>query len=85
MSPDDARRIGFDLGALRFTQTFQTANGSVKGAPVRLHEMRIGPIHIRDVRASVNGVPMAGTLLGMSFLDRLAGYDVRSAQLTLRR
>ena len=85
LSPDDARRMGFDLGALRFTQTFQTANGTVKGAPVRLREVRIGPILVRDVRASVNGAPMAGSLLGMSFLDRLGGYDVRGARLTLRR
>lgn len=40
---------------------------------------------MRHVPASVNEAPMASSLLGMSFLDRLAGYEVRADTLTLHR
>ncbi len=84
LSPADARRLGFDMEALKFDQVFSTANGQVRGAPVRLRRMVLGPIHLTDVRASVNGAPMSGSLLGMSFLSRLSSYEVSGDRLTLR-
>ena len=85
LTPDDARRLGFDPARLSFTRVYSTANGTVRGAPVRLGEIRVGSISVRNVGASVNGVDMNQSLLGMSFLDRLAGYDVRRDTLTFRR
>lgn len=85
LSPADARRLGFDLDALSYTRIYSTANGTVRGAPVRLGEVVVGPIRMRRVPASVNEAPMASSLLGMSFLDRLAGYEVRADTLTLHR
>lgn len=85
LSPRDARRIGFDLSRLSFSQRFQTANGTGMGAPVRLRELRIGPIVQRDVRASVNKAEMSTSLLGMNFLRRLSRYEVQNGTLTLRR
>ena len=85
LTPDDARRLGFDPARLSFTRVYNTANGTVRGAPVRLGEIRVGSISVRDVRASVNGVDMDQSLLGLSFLDRLDGYEVRRDTLTLRR
>jgi aspartyl protease family protein len=85
LSPADARRLGFDLAELKFTRIYQTANGTVRGAPVRLRRITIGPIEIEDVRASVNGAPMGTSLLGMSFLGRLMGYEVTTDTLTLIR
>ncbi|MEQ9574556.1 MAG: TIGR02281 family clan AA aspartic protease, partial [Rhodospirillales bacterium] len=76
LSPRDAKRLGFDLKSLSFNRIYQTANGTVTGAPVRLDDIRIGPIVVRDVRASVNGADMKRSLLGMSFLGRLGGYRV---------
>lgn len=84
LSPADARRMGIDLDALSFDTTFETANGVVRGAPVRLGRMVLGPIVMTDVRASVNGAPMRESLLGMSFLSRLSGYEVKGGRLTLR-
>ncbi len=83
LSPSDAERLGFDLDRLDYSQTFHTANGPVKAAPVRLAEVAVGPITVHNVRASVNGVPMAGSLLGMTFLDRIGGYRVEGNSLTL--
>ena len=85
LSPADARRLGFDLARLSFHQVFRTANGMVRGAPVTLAEIRIGPIELHNVRASVNGADLSQSLLGMSFLDRLAGYSVENGTLTLRQ
>tara|TARA_R110000772_G_scaffold267933_2_gene393261 strand:- start:29083 stop:29754 length:672 start_codon:yes stop_codon:yes gene_type:complete len=83
LSPRDAERLGFNLKSLSFNRMYQTANGTVTGAPVRLEDIRIGAITVKDVRASVNGVAMKRSLLGMSFLGRLGGYRVDGNVLTL--
>jgi len=83
ISPADARRLGFDPDTLNFSKIYQTANGVVYGAPVRLGAMTIGSIHMEDVRASVNGADMGRSLLGMSFLERLSGYEVTAGSLIL--
>jgi aspartyl protease family protein len=84
LSPSDARRLGMNLQNLKFNRRYATANGTVFGAPVRLDEISIGPIVIRNVRASVNGADMGRSLLGMSFLERLDGFGISKDILTLR-
>jgi clan AA aspartic protease (TIGR02281 family) len=81
---DDARRIGLEPRALAFTQRFSTANGEVRGAPVVLREIRIGQLYLYDVTASVNEAPLEVSLLGMSFLEQLSGYQVERGRLILR-
>ena len=83
LGPADARRLGFDVAALDYSRRYRTANGVVFGAPVTLDRVRVGPIALDDVRASVNGAEMARSLLGMSFLGRLKGYEVSDDVLTL--
>lgn len=85
LSLRDAERLGLDRAALKFDRTYQTANGVVRGAPVRLKRVEIGPIAVDDVRASVNEAPMGTSLLGMSFLSRLASWRVEGDRLTLVR
>lgn len=84
LSPQDARRIGLDPERLTYSQRFETANGTGYGAPVRLRSLAIGPVQVRSVAASVNGEAMAHSLLGMSFLNRLAGFSFENETLTLR-
>jgi aspartyl protease family protein len=84
LAPADARRLGFDTAALSYSRSYRTANGTVQGAPVRLGLVEVGPIQLRDVRASVNAAAMDRSLLGMSFLSRLSGFDVTGETLTLR-
>jgi aspartyl protease family protein len=79
----DARRLGFDPRRLEFSQRFETANGEVRGAPVRLRELRVGQFSLYDLEASVNAAPLPVSLLGMSFLDRLHGYRVEDRRLIL--
>ena len=81
---DDARQLGFLPHNLEFSQRFQTANGQVRGAPVRLRELRIGQFSLYDQVASVNEAPLAISLLGMRFLDQLSSYRVEDGRLILR-
>ncbi len=85
LRPADARRLGYDLDRLRFSRIYRTANGTVRGAPVTLAEVTVGPIRLDNVAASVNGAEMSQSLLGMSFLNRLSGYEVSAGVLTLHR
>jgi clan AA aspartic protease (TIGR02281 family) len=80
----DAERLGLQPETLRFSQRFATANGEVRGAPVVLREIRVGQFSLFDVPASVNEAPLRVSLLGMSFLERLNGYEVNGRRLILR-
>jgi clan AA aspartic protease (TIGR02281 family) len=80
----DARRIGFTANDLEFTQEFESANGTVRAAPVKLRELRIGQFSLYGLEASVNGGPLPISLLGMSFLQRLHSYEVADGRLILR-
>jgi len=84
LSPTDARRLGFGRSALTFDRVYETANGVGRGAPVMLDSVAVGQLRYPEVAASVNDAPMSDSLLGMSFLDRLSGYEVRGDSLVLR-
>lgn len=83
LTPNDARRIGFDPAGLEFDQLAQTANGTVRGASIRLDNLIVGPIAMSGVPASVNEADMPESLLGMEFLNRLSGWRVENGVLTL--
>ena len=83
LSQADARRLGFDPANLSYTRLYRTANGTVRGAPLRLPAVEIGPIRMLDVDASVLDADAETSLLGMSFLSRLSSYQVNGPTLTL--
>jgi aspartyl protease family protein len=80
----DARKLGFSPANLEFSQEFESANGTVRAAPVELRELRIGQLQLYDLEASVNGGPLPISLLGMSFLQELRSYEVADGRLILR-
>ena len=84
LSPADARRLGIATDSLRFTQLFETANGTGRGAPVELKDLSIGPIRFANVYASVNAAPMSHSILGMSVLRRFDSYEVHDGELIVR-
>ena len=84
LTAEDAERLGHRVDFLEFSDRFQTANGAIRGAPLLLSDLRIGDLEIEDVRASVIQAPMSTSLLGMSFLSRLEGYEVGEEGLILR-
>jgi aspartyl protease family protein len=58
-----------------------TANGEIHVAPVVLREVRLDQFTMQDVDAVVLDTPLAVSLLGMSFLKRLEGYEIRDGDL----
>lgn len=83
LSPEDARRIGVDLGALDFGLPAETANGVAYGAPYR-GTLEVGPMVMANFPMTINQAPMRRSLLGMSFLNRLESFEVRGDRLLLR-
>jgi aspartyl protease family protein len=83
LTPDDASAAGLGNADLRFTSTVSTANGQIRVAPVRLRELRLDQLVMEDVDAVVVDSPMAVSLLGMSFLKRLDGYEMRDGAMIM--
>lgn len=85
LTREDAKRLGIDLERLRFDIPYSTANGTSMGARVRLDRVQIGDIAVDNVSGSVVSGRLDQSLLGMSFLRRLSGFDIRGDELILRR
>ncbi len=80
-----ARAAGIDPATLDYTVTVSTANGRTTAARIRLDRVDVGPISENRVEALVaRQGALSENLLGMSFLDRLASYEVRDDKLVLR-
>src|SRR5438445_12976668 len=77
LTPQDAQAAGIGPGQLHFTGRVGTANGQVRVAPVKLRELRLDQLSMEEVDAVVVESPLAISLLGMSFLKRLDGYEMR--------
>jgi aspartyl protease family protein len=85
LSYEDAERAGLYLNKSDFSRAVSTANGVARVAPVTLDRVSIGDITVRDVPAAVAEPGRLRTsLLGMSFLNRLSRFDMRSGTLVLQ-
>ncbi len=81
----DAARIGIDINSLFFNGIANTANGEVRTARITLHNVRLGEIYDKKIRASVNDGEMDGSLLGMTYLQRFSKIEIGGGKLILRR
>lgn len=81
----DARRAGIDPGGIAYWSRAMTANGEVRVAPVVLDAVTLGGITDRNVPATVNEGEMSGSLLGMSYLRRFEGIEIRGGRMVLSR
>lgn len=85
LTADDAARIGWPASRLDYSVRVSTANGVTQAAPIIVERLAVGGIEVRDVRALVARPGDLGeNLLGMTFLSRLASYEVTSDRLVLR-
>jgi aspartyl protease family protein len=85
LTADSAARIGYSLEDLDFRVSVMTANGRTLAAPITIDTLTVGDISEERVRALVaRPGALTHNLLGMTFLDRLSSYEVRSNQLILR-
>ena len=84
LTADDARRVGIDVDALSFTIPVSTANGTARAATVTVDDFAVGDIRRIRLPAMVAQPGRLDTsLLGMSFLGTLTGYDIRGDRLIL--
>jgi aspartyl protease family protein len=82
---ETAKAAGLPLELLDYDVEVETAGGHTRAARLTLDRLAIGKLVERSVPALV--VPrgqMKTNLLGMSFLDRLESWEVRSDRLMLR-
>ena len=84
LGAEHAKKLRLNLRDTDYTKRYRTANGVVRGAPVALRQVQAGHLRLHDVEASVLDGPLDMPLLGMSFLNRLRGYEVRGDTLVLR-
>jgi aspartyl protease family protein len=85
LSMEDANRAGVDLSRLSWTANVATASGDVKGARTRIDRISIGDVAVDNVEALVIRDGLEQSLLGMSFLNRLSGWEASGKGFVIRQ
>lgn len=84
MNRSTARRVGIKVMPADFKYTVKTANGETRAAGAIIDRLQIGRIAVENVEAVVlDDDALDGTLIGVSFLKRLAKYQVENGALLL--
>jgi aspartyl protease family protein len=85
LTQEAAKAAGLPLEVLSYTVNVDTANGRTRAAAVTLDRIAVGGIVERAVPALVaQPGQLRVSLLGMSFLNRLEGWEVRGDKLLMR-
>ncbi|MFG1346340.1 TIGR02281 family clan AA aspartic protease [Xanthobacter autotrophicus DSM 431] len=85
LTHEAAQAAGLPVDFLKYDVPVDTAGGRTKAASVVLDAVVVGGITERRVRALVSPPGMLRTsLLGMSFLSRLEGFEFRGDKLVMR-
>jgi aspartyl protease family protein len=84
LTPQDARRLGLELTPGDYSHEITTAAGPARAARVRLASLSVGAVRVPDVDAVVVERGLPHSLLGMSWLGRLSGFEASADALTLR-
>ena len=85
LTHDAAVAAGLPVEMIHYTVNVDTANGRAQAAPVTLDRIAVGSIVERAVPALIAPPGQLKTsLLGMSFLSRLQGWEVRGDKVTMR-
>ena len=85
LTAEDADRLGVHPFPSDYTLPMSTANGVLMAAKTELREVSLGDIRVRNVQAVV--LPRHASnisLLGMTFLQRLASFQVSDNRLMLK-
>jgi aspartyl protease family protein len=84
LNTSTARRIGIKVMPADFKYKVRTANGETRVARASIDRLQIGRILVEDVDAVVlDDRALDSTLIGISFLKRLAKYHVENGSLLL--
>lgn len=85
LTQEAAKAAHLPLEVLDYTVRVDTANGQTRAAPVILDKVAVGGLVERGVPALVvKHGQLKNNLLGMSFLNRLASWEVRGNRLRMR-
>ena len=85
LTQEAAKAAGLPLEVLNYTVNVDTANGRTRAAAVTLDRLAVGGLTERAVPALVaQPGQLKNNLLGMSFLNRLASWEVRGDKLRMR-
>ena len=84
LTAEDAGRIGIDPAPEDFTIAVETANGTVRLAPVVIPELRLGHITLVDVPATISPRgALHESLLGMTALSRFSRVEFSRRRMLL--
>lgn len=79
-----AEAIGVNVDTESRGVSVNTANGRARAWPATIDEIAIGEVVVENVRAMVmEDEALSDTLLGMSFLNKLSGFDIADGEMTL--
>jgi len=85
LTQEAAKAAGLPIEVLNYTVNIDTANGRSRAAAVTIDRLAVGGLTERSVPALVaQPGQLKNNLLGMSFLNRLQGWEVRGDRLRLR-
>jgi aspartyl protease family protein len=84
LTPADAQRLGFRTGDLHYGYKVVTAGGQTRAASVRLANVTVGGARVPDVDALVIENGLDASLLGMTYLGRLSGFQASHRGLSLQ-
>jgi aspartyl protease family protein len=80
----DAQRLGIATDKLAYTYKVMTASGEARAAAVTLGKVSVAGTHMADVQALVIEKGLDSSLLGMTYLGRLASFEATRTALILR-
>ena len=80
----DAKRLGIATDKLSYSYKVMTASGEARAAQVTLGKVSVAGTQLRDVEALVIDKGLDSSLLGMTYLGRLASFEATRTALILR-
>lgn len=85
LTRQDAEAAGIPVDTLSYTVPVSTANGNTRAAAAIAGDITIGKISRSNVPILVAGEgALFQSLLGMSFISSLSGFDIRGERMILR-
>ena len=84
LTPADAKRLGIATEKLDYTYKVVTASGQTRAAAVKLGQVSVAGARLDNVDALVIEDGLESSLLGMSYLGRLASFEATQTSLILR-
>ena len=84
LTTTDAQRLGFEPEELAYDYKVMTASGEARAARVTLDSIAVSAAKVQDVEAYVIERGLENSLLGMSYIGRLNGFEATKSALILK-